>query len=344
MKKKDLISALKLVTPAVAVRDIVQSFTFLCFRDNTMTGFDGFVAVSTKIESGFDGLISAKQFQTLLNSFKGQDVEFKVVDEALTFKSGDAIKGRAAYKDLADFPDLKMWGRPKFKELPKDFLQAIHEVKFAAAQREANPILRGVQVDGKHIVGADNFRISLYELEEEIPFTAVLPRISAEVLAGVKDRALKGVAIHTPVSEEGAGLLFNFGDFRIFSQLIDGEPIVKKVLPFFDDYRGMIDLPEAVGIAMERAKIVLMKEVDREVIVSLGDGRVGCKSTSQGWEIEEGYDVRMHRRLKPVTFKVDPVYFSEVCSRAARVGYKGDTDPVYFESGSCKHLIQVVQG
>jgi DNA polymerase III sliding clamp (beta) subunit (PCNA family) len=206
--------------------------------------------------------------------------------------------------------------------------------------KEVNPVLRSVQVAGVYAAGADNFRISRYKLKAKAPFDMILPRPSAEVLSRFDDANLKGVTAHEK------GLLFDFGDMRVFSQVIEEEHLLGRINEFFKGRsKDLVDLPDALLGAITRAKIATEQELEREVDVTINPkGKsIVCKSVSGHFgEIEETYDVTVHKSLPKVSFRVDPVHFYEVLKRSAKLGYLAETDPVYFKSGKSEHLIQTI--
>ena len=339
MKKQEILKIIDMVLPAVANGDIIPALTYFCFRDGTISSYNGWVAVSFKVATNFEGLVPAKSFSKVLVSLGEEKIDFSYSKGILSFTSEKKKKGKIKYKEsVSDFPDLEIWKDFDWLKPPAGLLEAIYNVKFAVAIQDVNPVLRGVQIKDKWVVGADTFRISRSQLSTKVPFPMVIPKATAEVLSKMRARIkLLGICKHK------SGVIFNFGDFRVFSQLIEGEIVVDKVASFFEGYSLKVDLPDELKGALERVKVVTEKMIKKEVEISIGNGIISCNSMSDHFgEIQEEYDAKLHRRLRPVCFITEPIYFGEIIARAARIAYKGKDNPIYFENDACQYLIQTI--
>jgi DNA polymerase-3 subunit beta len=151
-----------------------------------------------------------------------------------------ATQAHVRGQDADDFPAISadVTAGSTLRVDPREFVEAIQQVVFAAASDDSRPVLAGVHLEGKGdqlaLAAADGFRMSFRELQlsdaldEDI--SIVVPARSMQEIARVLSDATELAEL--TITPNRAQLIVSVPDVTVVTRLIDGTfPDLQQIIP-----------------------------------------------------------------------------------------------------------------
>jgi hypothetical protein len=242
MERKDLLAALKRVSPAIGRGDLLPQLAHLWFDGANVSAFDDTISISTPCPIALEGGVNGTTLLTTVDRSNVRDFELKTTASAATFKLGARINLKLPVMPLDQrqfvmpSPSAKAVidvDRQQFNAALKFCLQSVgHDV--------SHPEWSGITFE---VVGSD---LHIYSGYSQVLVQAVVPlgtkptkfkrtilheKFCAQVLA-YPDAALE---LH-----DDHGLLDQKGVIRVFGRSLSSD--------------GALALGDMVKVALERAK------------------------------------------------------------------------------------------
>jgi len=245
------------------------------------------------------------------------------------------------FNDIPD-PILDLWDRQiKWLDCPSELIAGIEMVRPFAALRDSNPVLRSVQIGSMFVVGANNFSLCRYKLPSSVPFAFNLPSYSSKPLLEFKGERQLRIARHHISNTAGDGVLFDFGNLRVCSRMVDGQQLIDKVNEYFNNYDNLTELiqvPLKVNKMLRRA-IKATKKYETPILrIRTRENKI---SLSVCGNIEITEEFACERAFPPMDFGVDLYDFAKIVKKATMFGFNAPHDPLFLTDGKCQFLQQV---
>jgi len=267
--------------------------------------------LGAKIEKEGKTAIPAKILTEFILSLPPDKISLSLQEGILTVKSG-SYSATFACLPSEEFPPLPRAQEKEILAPPvKNFLEAISQVVFSAAQDEGRPVLAGVKIfeeEGLVLAATDGFRLSVKKIIGEktgLERPLIIPaRTLAEVgriMAETKEEKL-GIS----QTKEGNQIIFSFKDAEVISRLIEGEfPDFNKIIPSSFTTKALLDkekFSRAVRLAAifsrGEANIVKLKFEKGSLTISANAPQVGGNKSVIEANIEgEGGEIAFNFRF-----------------------------------------------
>jgi DNA polymerase III sliding clamp (beta) subunit (PCNA family) len=327
VNRHDLLKALELVTLAVGKKDLL-GMDGLCLKQKTIRAYNGWIAVSAKIDTDFEGVIPGRGLKKFLSTLEiGEEIRLIADGNTMTIKSGSQqVECERRYTH--EFPDLPIWRDDVlWRSCHQKVLDGIDRAKFACDKTGA------VQISGGYVYVAGLYLICRYKLPDPAPFEMVLPTRSVRVLSKFKNNKLRRVARYQD------HVIFDFGYFRAFS-LAKSRIGIFEVGHFFEPFQNrpdLIRLPDEVVGAISRARRALRDDEHPALKVSI-KGEIICfkyAKEEELFKLEEPCP-------KPINFFVNPKYLVETVKRTKLMGFRSQDHELYFKGEKSEYLLQML--
>lgn len=209
--------------------------------------------LGAKIEKEGGITVPAKVFGEYINSLPQDKVNLLIKEKKLIIKSNN-YEAKIFGTDTKDFPLI-----PEIKEkviakiAPKDFLEGINQVIFAAAIDESRPILSGVYFKFSKnklwMVATDSYRLSekVINLNQSTKkdFSVIIPAKTIFELSYILSETNESVEISLTENQ----VLFHFKDIDLVSKLIEGEfPNYRQIIPDASETKLKINLDDFIKV------------------------------------------------------------------------------------------------
>ncbi len=316
--------------------------------------------VNAKVEKEGAITVPANVISELITSLPDQKIELSTEKMALHVK-GEGVDARLNGIPAEEFPELPLTNEEPFFEVALDELvPALKKVVFAAAKDESRPVLTGVltrlEGDNLVLVAVDGFRLSEKKIKVEGINAAdfswaddgvVIPSRAFKELI----RIGKGSTVKLTVETGEGRAIFEFGDVRLASRLLEGSfPEYDKIIPEGTALEGTVERDEfqkgvslAAIFARGSSSIVKIKSnlEEGKLILSANTADIGENTVETAIEDSEGEDLK-------VAFNSN--YLSECftsldCGKV-RLAFSGSIKPLVIrmaESDDFLHLIMPVR-
>jgi len=311
--------------------------------------------IRAKVDEEGGTTVPARLLLELVNNLPPGKVEISTEKQILTLTT-PGVQSRLNGLAAEEFPPLPEAEGKKVLSLdPKEFLQAVSQVAFAAASDESRPILTGILVRGSgkelRLVGVDGFRLAErklglpQELSEDLSMVVPAKTLSEVARLAVQQEEPVRVVL---LPEENQ-ILFELEGVRITSRLLEGQfPDYKKIIPPSFDTQAKLSTEEFLKairltavFARDSASVVRLRlAADKPLVLSANTAEVGEGKTEVEAKIE-GESLEIAFNSKYLTDVLSNLQSEEVVFEASGPLNPGVIKPP--QSSNYLHLIMPVR-
>ncbi len=273
IEKNELSMKIKQLKSVVPPRTTIEALKGVLYKDGYLIASDTNLTVKAKIEVLMEDAGGTKPFIIpdkafdLINSFPEGEVSIEAGKDAIEFRIGD-IRNRFATLPAENFAYARdSIATEPAASIPAGKLQAaVSHVLYAVASGGADQLMTGMFLeclDGKiNFVGLDGHRVAWDSIDYDGNFRIIVPRTALEKL--LKLDFTGNIAI----SSDENGVLFQSGDYEIYTRLIQGEYF--KYSPMFSKGDKFTVIERRVFLeAINRARLCGFGEDKAPVILEM---------------------------------------------------------------------------
>src|SRR4030067_2113233 len=295
MKRIELLTGIRSVMPGIDKSSAIGS-DFLLFDEKWIRSFKEDISVSFPVETGYRTAVRAEELYKILSKMGSEDLEVNLTEDGkLSIQGGKTtIKMNPLQKEQISHSLDRAWAVQtddlEWYLLPKGFMEGLGLCAFCAGMGPALGVLSGVHFSGANITSTDNFRVSVFTMEEQVPKNFTIPTKSVENLLKL------GIEFES-ISLSKAWVHFANKEGAIFSaRLLSGEYPSGKIIELFETMKfdiGAIpyEFPEGLEPPLERAKSLAgtgnMSDWDTLTQISLfySEGHLNIRASKAAGEI-----------------------------------------------------------
>ena len=330
INRDELLKILEAVSPAIGKKDMQEQLSGFLFTGDDIVTYNEQLCIKYPFETDFVCAISSEEFYKVLKGIEEETVDINEKGESLTIES---VKTRAKLNTfLEDEGILKSIksindGEFKWKTLPEEFIKALSLCLFSVSKDISQGVLTCVCIGKGKLFSSDNYRISMYELEE-IDDSVLLPLGPASELVkfNVKEYCRSDSWIH-----------FKTDNGVIFSSRIVNEEY-PDCLPFFKLEGGSrLRMPKALKGAVDAITFFAEGEndLDKKITVSFKEDSIFCTGEGRNGWVEKKVPIKYKK--DDISFIINPVFFSQILNSITSVTLT--KEKALFKSGNFKHVI-----
>lgn len=304
IQKENLMTALELVKPGLANKDLIEQSTSFAFMDGCIVTYNDEISISAPVSGiDFEGAIKADELYKLLSRLKTEEIDISQTESEVILVSGKTTAGLKLQTEI-NLPLNEIGKFGKWKPLPDDFLEFLEIAMVSCASDMSQPVLTCVHVaKNGHIESSDNFRITRCTLEKEMPVESfLLPATSA-----------KEVVMLNPIEiAEGEGWIHFRTDYGLTISCRVFEDAFPDVAPLLEGKGIDIELPAGLVDVLDRAGIFAKRDhlLDETIFISIENKKLKVRAESDSGWIEEIMNVRY--KDEPFSFSISPYLLKDV--------------------------------
>jgi len=329
MKRKELLSAIEKVKPALSDGKISELSGMLIFDNDKLIGAGEEITICVPLDTDLKAVIPADEFTRLLNKFSQEDMEIDADEKELHVKAGktEVWLKMVEAKDIPSFDFEEEDWRP----LPEDFDEALGFCTFSASDQASMGVLTCLSVDGKRILSSDNFRITERILSEEIDLEKPI-LIPSKIAHFLSTFGLKEILI------TDSQAVYRNHDGAIFAHtLIDDN--FEDVDEYLNVEGKKIDFPVELCAALSRVQ-VLAEESNKlkRVTITVDNWEIIAKCENiKGKAIEP---VPIKYKGKKIEFVASPEHLSSIIPKANKATVSDGA--LLFEGDNFRHAVCLI--
>lgn len=212
-----------------------------------------------------------------------------------------------------EFPKLPVINENTMYEIPQELLRnLIKQTIFAVATDETRPILTGVLFEVRDevlsFVALDGYRLALksFEIGNKDNISAVIPGKTLIEISKILEPIDETVKITFTPNH----ILFNLGDTKIISRLLDGEFInYRQIIP--DEYRMKVKVKtNELMESIERASLLAREGKTNLIKFEIKEDKMVITSNSQMGKVYEEVNIELEGEGLKIAF--NSKYFLDV--------------------------------
>lgn len=189
IKKTELKTALEIVKPGLANKELIEQSTSFAFMGNRVVTYNDDISISHPI-SGLEltGAVKADKLYQLLSKLKEEVITIEVSESEIVLKSGRAKAGLVLQAEIKLPLEEEIKYAEKWKKLPDGFLKAVKTATASCSKDNSRPVLTCVHIrkDGA-IESSDSLRIMKIQLSGDMPLdNFLLPVSAANIMVGLQ--------------------------------------------------------------------------------------------------------------------------------------------------------------
>ena len=329
VKTNELNSILASLIPGVSFRGIEEQLSHFMFTGNNIVAYNDWFCIKYPFVTDFSCSVKADKFQKVISGITEDELDLSLEKNRIKISS-KSIKAKLSVLvegSIMDFIE-KITPGDLWENLPEGFLEGIQLCLFSASRDMTKKELCAIHVDGSRIYSTDNYRLSLYKMEDVISEVLLIHAMSAVELVKfpVVDFNTTGSWIHFRTKD---GIVFSMK-----KMMGSGISNIENVF----QVKGMgAAIPAQFKDALDTVISVFSEGasyLDRKVAIEIKEGILRCRNQGQeGW-VESNIEIETDRE---VSFLINPVFLSQVLERTTRM--KISKDKALFVRRNFKHVM-----
>ncbi len=289
---------------------ILEGILIKAFNNElTLIGSDIDLSIETKIyaeviEPG-SIVIDSKLFGDIIRKLPNDTIQINTIENNSIEITCQRSSFTLIHMNADDFPTLPAINENMLLSMSQKSLKnMIKSTIFSTAQDETRPILTGVLFEIKNkkinLVALDGFRLALksYEVDNDNTINAVIPaKTLNEIIKILEDKEDIVNVTFTPNH-----ILFNLGDTKVISRLLEGEFIkYNSIIPEDFNLKVTVRRDELLN-CIERASL-LAKEGNTNLIrLDINDDSIVITSNSQLGKVREEMNIILQGESLKIAF------------------------------------------
>lgn len=275
----------------------------------TLIGSDKDVSIETKmradvLEAG-KIVVDAKIFGEIIRKLPNSEVKIETLENNVIQITCEKSVFNLIYMNADEFPSLPNINENMILTVPQSLLKnMIKGTSFAIAQDETRPILQGILFEVKdnylNLVALDGYRLALRSelVETTNSISAVIPGKTLNEVAKILDDSENKVNI-TFTSNH---ILFNLGETKIISRLLEGEFIkYNSLLP--QEYKLLITVnKQGLQNGIERASLMAKEGNSNLIKLDIEEDNMIITSNSQLGKVREEVSINLQGENVQIAF------------------------------------------
>lgn len=310
--KESLLNAISIAQKAVTGKSTMPILHGLLIKVKnktiTIIGTDIDLSIETKFQAivSEEGslVVDSRLFGDVIRKLPNDDIEVNSIDSKTIEIKCQKSKFNLVHMNSDDFPELpKVNEHNMLKISQKRLKNMIKGTIFAVAQDETRPILTGVLFEIKertmNLVALDGYRLALRKefIDSDENINAVIPgKTLNEVVKILEEDGDLNVTFTLN------HILFNLGDTKIISRLLEGEFIkYSSIIPSEHNLKIIANRSEILN-CIERASLVAKEGNTNLIKFNIDDENIVITSNSQLGNVREELNIIMQGQSLQIAF------------------------------------------
>ena len=311
--KQKLQEGISIVTKAITGKttmQILEGIYLEATKDGiTLIGSDMDVSIETKVEADVikEGsiVIDAKLFSEIIRKLPNSDVKIEITETDLIQITCEKSVFNLVFMNACDYPALPSFNENLNVEVPQNLLKnMIKGTSFAIAQDEARPILQGILFEVKNkvlnLVALDGYRLAVRSelLDVDDNIEVVIPGKTLNEVSKI----LEDTSDIVKITFTNNHILFNVGDTKIISRLLDGK-FVNYVSLLPQEYKLCVDVKKQdLQNGLERASLMAKEGNSNLIKLDIQDDNLIITSNSQLGKVREEVTINLQGEELQIAF------------------------------------------
>lgn len=284
LNREDLVVRLKVVSPGLMTKGIVEQGNCFIFQDGLVITFSEEISCRTTVDLHIKGAVVALPFLELLENMEDDQLQFKVKGNKLQmFGTAKSSGAQFLLQEKITLPLSSLEPPEVWKRLPEHFIDALALVQECTSSKKTTYALTCVHLHPEWMEATDKFQIARYKMKIPIEESILVPKDSIKHIVQLEPYsfAVSPSWIHFRTKDKQTVISCRcskeaFKDYTDFLKTAKGEKAV---------------LPKGLEGATKRASILSKETPNNKVLVEIKKDLIrvwGKGITGEFYEDESG--------------------------------------------------------
>ena len=304
IKVSELKQALEIVKPGLSttIGSIEQATSFAFTKEGISTYNDEICMTHPIANLGLQGAIEAELLYKFLSKVKSEKLELSCEATEVVIKSG---RSKATFNISSEIKlpleDEQLTTKGKWKDLPKNFIEAISMAKGCAAKDMIQAKLNCVHINkGGFVESSDGHRIFKWQLGDKLPLSTVLiPAASITAIIRMNP---------TQVAKGEEWVHFKNSVGTVLSCRVVNDVFPDTVPHLAEGKNGVkVEFPKELISALDTAEIFAENSM---VKITINKKKLTVTSDSQIASFKE--TIELNEKAEPFAFQITPYLLKDI--------------------------------
>lgn len=303
MKRSELLTALEIVRPGLANREVIEQSTSFAFMKNRVVTYNDEISISHPIEGlDVEGAIQADELYKILQRISKEDIDITVSENEILITAGKAKAGLTLFQEIK-LPLQEIGEMEDWHLLPTNFIRGLKFVIPSCGRESSKPNLMNIHCNDQGFLEAsDGHRISRLVLNKELGIpTFLLPSDTARKVFGLAPNKIAN----------GKGWVHFKTDLGTIISCRKNEDKFPDTTALIQVQGIELTLPDGIEDVLDRASVFAKRDslLEEQILFKAEKQKLTIRSESDtGW-FEEKLKVEFQEY---VNFSITPALFKDI--------------------------------
>lgn len=328
MKRQDLLTALEIVKPGLASKELIEQSTSFAFMQGRIVTYNDTISITHPVEDlDVQGAVKADALYKFLNKATAEELQIKQTENEIQIKAGKTVKAGLRLHQKIVLPLDQLGEISEWKDLPSSFIPALKLGMHSCSKDMSRPALTCVHARKGVVESTDGMRATQVQCKIKDDF--LIPATTVQDL------------VKYPVIQMASGegwLHFKTEQGTVFSARIYDAEFPSEAIDAFMKVEGIeIELPTKIEEMMERTGIFAKREhvLDEEITVNLKNNMMVVRGEGDtGWEEEKA---KVKYKGEEISFTVNPEILKQIAKHIKKCTISESA--MKFEAETWQHAV-----
>lgn len=295
-------TALEIVKPGLASKEIIEQSTSFAFVEGNVVTFNDEISISHPVpDLQLTGAIRADELYQFLNRSTAKEIKVQLTGNEIVFKTPKSRAGLRLQSEIS-LPLGEIEMAEDFIPLPEGYVQAFKMAMNSTSSDASRPILTCIHLNRDYVEASDNFQLLRHSVDKANFPKTLIPATSVSALVKLKPT-------HVSFGESWAHFK-NENDTLFSCRVLNDE--FPHIDPFMTVSGVKVKFPDEMPEILERVRVFTKAEfsADETMEVIFDNGRITVKgSNGHGWFEERA---KVQYKGDPVSFWIAPALLQNI--------------------------------
>jgi DNA polymerase III sliding clamp (beta) subunit (PCNA family) len=333
INREQLLSILKLISPALPARSIVNNAQEFFFSESNATAFNDEICIQSPFTGLFTCSIPSSELTSILSSTNEKELKFEEKESSLLFSCID-LKSEISISKNNDIAELitSLEKPKKWRVLPEDFSEALKICLSSTSEDITQGFFTAVALEKQRLISSDDLRITMVQLKA--------PIIGVDQIL-LPAKAVKNLINLTPTK---IGVTDSWIHFETKENLIFSCRRILEEFPdpsdFFNIKGISIDMPKGLSGIISQILVFCERELNSQGSVDFSIAKESwIKAQNQAGRIEK--KIPINYKGEPFSFSVNPNFLNELTEKCSKIVVSIEDQKALFEAKNFKHVVML---
>jgi DNA polymerase III sliding clamp (beta) subunit (PCNA family) len=339
VNRKNLVDCLEMAVSALGTNVLVPNFQYIQINGDVIQATDGNVLITTwaNVES-LGNFAVPRAFYDLLKNLTTEEVELIFKDDKLKVKTTKLVGTFTTVESSGIMEKNEIDAGYVFPESIPNFIEGLSFCRFGVSTDETSGSLCGIRIEGKYLYSTDRYRITKWELTDDLGFSCTLPVKFVDILLKHKNDISAEVG-YVPSNNT---FFAHFTNADIVTTVLPGDyQSLAEYFPKSSYVEVVFDGEQTHSLEKHVSFLKNVNPLDKELLVKIvNDTCIFISEDPESGILSEDVKILNVKDVE-LEFSVNPIFLKDIMNICSGFKYFPDNGLILFEADNLRYLVQI---